>query len=151
MKKKGWDIKRRKFTRLDLPVQLSIKFLGVARNAKPVNTESVNVSIEGFLIELKVILKDGSLLIQEGGESIKLIPYLVLNEKVVELDITMPPKDEKIRARGRIIWYDFGSGESTYYFMAGIFLEEMGTEEKKKWDEFIKKQKPETGLHLKIS
>jgi hypothetical protein len=47
---------------------------------------------------LKVILKNGSLLIQEGEEPIKLIPFLVLNEKMVGLDMKIPPGGENIGA-----------------------------------------------------
>ena len=57
---------------------------------------------------------------------------------MVELDIKIPPKGERIRAIGRVRWHDFGSRGSSYYFGAGIFLEEMGDEDRKKWEEFVK-------------
>jgi hypothetical protein len=98
-----------------------------------------NVSFEGLSIELRVVLKNGSLLIKEGEEPIKLIPFLVLNEKMVELDMKIPPEGENIGAIGKVIWYDFGSRRASYYFCAGIFLEEMKVEDRIKWEEFIKK------------
>jgi hypothetical protein len=131
-------IKRRKFHRLLIPVPLTIKLLGIARRSYPINAETTNVSREGLLIELEVRLKNGSLLIQQGEETIKLIPFLVLNEKLVELEIEIPSKGERVRAIGRVRWYDFGSREETYYFRAGIFLEEMETEDRKRWEDFIK-------------
>jgi hypothetical protein len=131
-------IKHRKFHRLLIPVPLTIKLLGIARRSYPINAETTNVSREGLLIELEVRLKNGSLLIQQGEETIKLIPFLVLNEKLVELEIEIPSKGERVRAIGRVRWYDFGSREETYYFRAGIFLEEMETEDRKRWEDFIK-------------
>jgi len=48
-------------------------------------------------------LKNGGLFIQEREEPIKLIPFLVLNEKKVELKVEIPPKGETIRATGSYI------------------------------------------------
>ena len=130
--------KRRKFNRLIIPVPLTIRLLGVTKHSQPIIAETRNVSLEGLSMGLEITLKDGSLLIQQGEETIKLIPFLVLNEKLVGLDIKIPPKGERIKATGRIRWYDFGSREELYYFRAGIFLEEMEIEDRKKWKDFIR-------------
>ncbi len=130
--------KRRNFDRLIIPVPLTIRFLGVIKHSRPIIAETRNVSLEGLSIELEVSLRDGSLLITQGEETIKLIPFLVLNEKLVGLDIKIPPKGETIKATGRIRWYDFGSRDKLYYFRAGIFLKEMEIEDRKKWKDFIK-------------
>jgi hypothetical protein len=84
-----------------------------------------------------VKLKNGSLLIHQGEEAIKLIPFLVLSDKLMELDIKIPPKGEKVKATGRVRWYDFGSKEKSYYFRVGILLEKI--EDKKRWEDFIGK------------
>jgi hypothetical protein len=130
--------KRRKFHRLLYPIPLTIRLLGIAKHPWPINVETRNVSREGLSIELEVRLKNGNLLIQQGEEPIKLIPFLVLNEKLVELDIEIPPRGERVRATGRVRWYDFGSREKSYYFRAGIFMEEMEIEDRKRWKDFIK-------------
>jgi hypothetical protein len=115
-----------------------MRLLGTTKYPRPFNGKTRNVSLEGLSIELKVVLKNGSLLIQEGEEPIKLIPFLVLNEKMVELDIKIPPKGLNIGPIGRVIWYDFGSRRASYYFCIGIFLEKMKVEDRIKWEEFIK-------------
>ena len=138
MKRKRRNVERRIFKRLKTPIPLRMRLLGITKYAQPINTETRNISLEGLSIELQVILKNGSLLIKEGQEPIKLIPFLVLNEKMVELDIKIPPKGERIRAIGRVIWYDFGSRGASYYFCVGTFLEEMGVKNRKKWEEFVK-------------
>jgi len=131
-------VERRIFKRLKAPIPLSIRLLGTTEYPQPINTTTRNVSLEGLSVELNAMLKDGSLIIQEGEKPVKLIPFLVLNEKMVELDMKIPPEGENIGAMGRVIWYDFGSKRASYYFCVGIFLEEMEVEDRRKWQEFIK-------------
>jgi len=125
----------RKFRRLSTSIPLTIKLLGITKLPQAINAETRNVSRKGLSIELEVKLKNGSLLVQQGEVAIKLIPFLVLGEKLMELDIKIPPKGEGIRTTGRVKWYDFGSGEKSYYFRAGIYLEKI--EDRKKWEDFI--------------
>lgn len=138
MKRKSRKVERRIFKRLKTTIPLSMRLLGTTKYPRRIKTETRDVSLEGLSIELKVILKNGSLLIQEGEEPIKLIPFLVLNEKMVGLDMKIPPGGENIGAIGRVIWYDFGSRGASYYFEAGTFLEKMDIEDRKKWEEFVK-------------
>ncbi|OGQ00949.1 MAG: hypothetical protein A2026_17510 [Deltaproteobacteria bacterium RBG_19FT_COMBO_46_12] len=115
----------RKFRRLSTSIPLTIKLLGTTKLPQAINAETRNVSRKGLSIELEVKLKNGSLLVQQGEVAIKLIPFLVLGEKLMELDIKIPPKGEGIRTTGRVRWYDFGSREKSYYFRAGILLEKI--------------------------
>lgn len=127
----------RKFHRLSTSIPLTIRLLGVAKHPHPIHAETRNVSRRGLSVELEVKLKNGSLLIHQGEEPIKLIPFLVLSDKLMELDIKIPPKGEGVKATGRVRWYDFGSKEKSYYFRVGILLEEI--EDKKRWENFIEK------------
>jgi len=138
MNRKSRPVKRRRFKRLKTSIPLNIRLLGTTKYPQPINAETRDVSLEGLSIELHTIFKNGSLFIQEGQGSVKLIPFLVLNEKMVELEIKVPPMGERIRAIARVIWYDFGSKGASYYFRAGIFLEKMEAEDRKKWEKFIK-------------
>jgi hypothetical protein len=125
----------RRFHRLSTSIPLTIRLLGITKHSHLINAETRNVSRKGISVELEVKLKNGSLLIQQGEEAIKLIPFLVLSEKLVELNIKIPPKGEKVRATGKVRWYDFGSRENSYYFRAGILLEKI--EDRKRWEDFI--------------
>jgi len=127
----------RKFHRLSTSLPLTIRLLGVAKHPHPIHAETRNVSRKGLSVELEVKLKNGSLLIHQGDEAIKLIPFLVLRDKLMELDIKIPPGVERIKATGRVRWYDFGSKEKSYYFKVGILLEKI--EDKKRWEDFIGK------------
>jgi hypothetical protein len=138
MGRKTRKIERRRFKRLEFPLSLSIRLLGTTKYPQRFNAETRNVALEGLSIELSVILKNGSLLIQDRKEHIKVIPFLVLNEKMVELETELPPKGRRIRAIGKVVWYDFGSRRTSYYFRAGIFLEKIGVGDRKEWEEFVK-------------
>jgi hypothetical protein len=74
--------------------------LGIAKHPYPINAETRNVSREGLSVELEIRLENGCLLIQQGKQAIQLIPFLVLNEKLVDLDIQILPGDERVRTRG---------------------------------------------------
>lgn len=136
---------RRKTKRLEIAVPLRIKLLGMSKDPPLIETVTRNISPVGISTELHVALTNGAFLIREGEKPINLIPYLALENKEVSLEISLPPHKDKARARGKIIWYDFGSREDANYFEAGIFLKEMEAEDRKKWEEFTKNTALKTG------
>ncbi|OGP56155.1 MAG: hypothetical protein A2Y65_07660 [Deltaproteobacteria bacterium RBG_13_52_11] len=145
---------RRKSKRLAIAVPLRIKLLGISKHPQAIVAVTRNICSVGISTELQVTLSNGVFFIKEGDDSVNLIPYLVLENKEVELEITIPPHKEKIRARGKIIWYDFSSREALYYFGAGIFLKDMEVEDRKRWEEFARKSALETGKiwhHIQIA
>jgi hypothetical protein len=119
---------RRKLKRYETSISLSMRLSGVFTRPLTVNVRSRNVSFEGLSIEL-----------YKEDETLDLIPYLVLDGKAVELEIKVPPKGERIRATGRVVWCNSGSKKASYYFRAGISIEEIETEDRKKWENFVKK------------
>ena len=126
---------RRKLERFEMSIALSVRLLGVFIRPLTVNVRSRDISLEGLSIEL-----------QEADESLDLIPHLVLDKKEVALDIKIPPKAERIRATGRVMWYHSGSKGASYYFRAGLLLEEMEAEDRKKWEDFVRDYGSSTGL-----
>ena len=117
---------------------LRLMLLGMSKPPPTIETTTINISSLGFSMQLQVTLSNGSLYLHEGEKPINLIPYLVLVEKEVALEITLPPHDEKIRGKGKVIWYDFGSQEDAYFFTAGIFLKEMESKDRKSWEGFVR-------------
>jgi hypothetical protein len=138
---------RRRSKRWEIAVPLRIRLLGTGKHPPTIEIATKNISPLGISIELQVNLTNGVFFIQEGEKPVNLIPYLVLENKEVELEITLPPYEKKVRARGRVIWYDFGSREVLYYFRAGIlfFLKQMEPVERKAWEEFVRNTALETG------
>ena len=135
---------RRKSERLEISVTLQVKLLGISKHPPTIETITKNISPVGISMELQVMLTNG--VFYSGGEKpINLIPYLVLENKEVELEITLPPDEEKISVSGKVLWYDFTSREALYFFEAGIVLNEMEVEARKKWQRFIKNTGLATG------
>jgi hypothetical protein len=138
---------RRKSRRVDISLPLRIKLLGVSKQPPIIKTVTRNITPLGISMELPVSLTNGVFFIQRGEPSVNLIRYLIQKDKEVELEITLPPQDEKFKARGKVIWYNFGSreGDAAYYFGAGILLKEMAVEAKKKWEVFARTSALEIG------
>jgi hypothetical protein len=100
--------------------------LGVFGSPPPVKAQTMNVCLEGLSIGL-----------QEIESALTLTSYLVLDKKEVALEIKIPPEGKRIRATGRVVWYDeLGSREESYYFRAGVVLKEMETGDRIKWLDF---------------
>ena len=128
---------RRKFTRFDVPLSLNMKLLGTGKDTHPIKGQTRNVSLDGLLIEAQVFLENDTLLVHKGEQPVKLDPFLVLNEKLVELDIKTPPLAHIIRATGRVMWYDLCARGSSYYFRAGIALEKLAVQDAERWTTFV--------------
>jgi hypothetical protein len=143
----GTMFNRRKTKRVEIALPLRIRLLGVSKLPPTIKTATRNISPLGISMELPVILTNGVFYIHKEEPSVNLIRYLIQKEKEVELEIKLPPNDEKFKARGRIIWYNFGSreGDASYYFEAGILLKEMATEVRKKWEVFARNSALEIG------
>jgi small-conductance mechanosensitive channel len=138
---------RRKSKRVEIALPLHIKLLGISELPPIIKTVTRNISPVGISMELPVTLTNGVFFIQLREHSVNLIRYLVQKDKEVELEITLPPHDKKFKARGKVIWYNFGSreGDESYYFGAGILLKEVAEEEKQRWEDFARTSALETG------
>jgi hypothetical protein len=138
---------RRKTKRVEIALPLRIRLLGISNQPPTIKTATRNISPVGISMELPITLTNGVFYIQKAESSVNLIRYLIQKDKEVELDITLPPHDEKFHAKGRVIWYNFGSreGDTAYYFGAGILLQEMTTEARKKWEVFARNSALEIG------
>ena len=144
---------RRKSKRLEIAVPLHFKLLGLVKDSPTIEAVTRNISPVGVSTELHVTLTNGVFFILEGEKPVNLIPFLVLENKEVEVALTIPQRKNKVRAKGKIIWYDFGAREASYYFKAGIFLQEMEVEDRKMWEEFVRNTALETGKlwqHMQI-
>ncbi len=138
---------RRKSKRVEIALPLRIKLLGASEEPSIIKTSTRNITPLGISMELPVTLINGVFFIHHGKESVNLIRYLIQKDKEVELEITLPSQDEKCKARGKVIWYNFGSreGDAAYYFGAGILLKEMADEAKRKWEAFARHSAIEIG------
>lgn len=138
-------LNRRKSKRLETAVPLRLTLLGMSKTPPTIETVTADISPVGISMESRVTLSKGVFYIDGGEKPINLIPYLVLGKKEVFLEITLPPYNEKIRGKGKVIWYDFGSQNDAYYFKAGIFLKEMESRDRQRWEGFVRATALKTG------
>jgi c-di-GMP-binding flagellar brake protein YcgR len=129
---------RRKYKRLAIPVSLRMRLMGKAKQGQGIKATSRDVSFKGFLLETEVFLEDDILFLQKGEEPVKLDPFLVGGDTVLEFNIKLPPDAKIITAKGKITRYQVGSRGASYYFKAGISLEKMTVEDGKRWITFIR-------------
>jgi hypothetical protein len=138
-------VNRRKDKRLEFAIPVHIKLLGMSKQLPSIEVVTKNISPVGILTELPVTLTNGVFLIQEQENSINLIPYLALEEKEVELEITIPPHEETMRARGRVVWYEFCSREAADLCRVGIFFKDIEVEARERWEAFVREAASGTG------
>jgi len=129
---------RRKSSRLDICIPVSLRLLGTAVLPHPINVETSNISADGLSIAIKMKVKDGHLSVPGTEKPTRLIPYLLLNDKVLELGIKILPKGRRIKGIGTVKWYHRGLSGDSYQLRAGIFIDEMQSDQKDKWLEFVR-------------
>jgi len=138
MTRKTRKKERRKFKRLDIIVPVSVQLLREAGCPPAINTETENISPDGLSIVVKIRQEDGRFSREAEETLIKLIPYLVLDHRVVILGVKILPKGGEIKMRGRVTWCDRGLRGEFYSLRAGISIEEIEREHYVKWLEFVR-------------
>lgn len=123
-----------------MSVPLSIRPLGTSTSPLPVTVETDNISLEGLSIavKIKIRVKDRYLSFREVENAIRLLQYLLVKGKTLELGINILPKGGSIKGIGRVMWNDKGLTNEYYYLKAGLSIKGMEREQKGKWLEFLK-------------
>jgi hypothetical protein len=130
---------RRQAKRVDVSIPLTIKILGLVINPPPITVETDDISLEGLSISMKIktLLGPGRLSIEEGEDK-KMVKYLLLDNKRLELGINILPKGGSIQAAGKVKWYDRHWSRGFFYVRVGIGIEWIESEHKEKWSEYLK-------------
>ena len=141
--KKRMFIGRRIFSLLRAPLSINFSFISRWNNPKAsriIKGKSWDVSSKGLCLETEIDMRDGVLEFSEteAAEKEKVLPYLVLSEKEIELELNLPPKGNKTLVMGKPIWYEFTSGESTSRLKICILFKGMPREVLNNWLRHIK-------------
>lgn len=133
-------LERRKYKRLNICVPVRIKLMGTLASPPPIDAGAENVSLDGLslVIKIKIKRKNTWLSVNEGEEPVKKIPYLLLKDKVLELGLKVLPRGGMIKARGKVMWYKRSLRGDFYHLRAGVFIDEIESEDREKWLEFLK-------------
>ena len=141
--KKRVSIERRVFSHLKVPLLIDFRFMSQWNNPKTSKTikgKAWDVSRKGLCLETEIDMRDGVLEFSEteAAEKEKVLPYLVLSEKEIELELNLPPKGNKTLVMGKPIWYEFTSGESTSRLKICVLFKGMPREVLNNWLRHIK-------------
>ena len=133
-------LERREAKRVDTAIPLTIKLLGSSLSPPPIAVETDNISPQGLsiVIKIKTRLENGRLAIEGGESAQKLVKYLLLDNKQLDLGINILPQGGSIHARGKVRWCYRNVQEGCYYVKAGVLIEQMDSEHKEEWSEFLR-------------
>jgi len=140
--KKIGVVERRLFTRLYVPLKVHFRivdFWSKEQSSMVIEGKTWNVSYDGLCIETDAAVREGVMTFSEsGGEKrVKVLPFLVMEEQQLELEIDLPSGREKVIASGRVIWSELKSTDTMYHLKIGVFLAEMAPGERERWNHFI--------------
>jgi len=133
-------LERREAKRVDTAIPLTIRLLGSSLSPPPITVETDNISPQGLsiVIKIKTRVNNGRLSIEGGENAQKLVKYLLLDNKHLELGINILPRGESIHARAKVRWCYRNVQEGCYYVKAGVLIEQMDSEHKEEWAEFLR-------------
>jgi len=131
------ETERRKCERFDLAVPIYVK-LGVKTLSMPsVRMHTRNISRNGFSVGTAILLENGNLVITGNNRFDTIVPYLVLDDKLLGFQLELPPIRKRITGTGQVKWCRRGVDEDGYYMNAGILLKTMDAEGRRLWLEFV--------------
>ncbi|MFQ5842388.1 MAG: hypothetical protein ACE5I8_08110 [Thermodesulfobacteriota bacterium] len=143
MAKKISVVERRLFTRLRVPLRVLFKIVDLwskEQSSMVIEGETWNVSYDGLCIETDAVVQEGVMTFSEssGGKRVKVLPFLVMKEQRLELEIDLPSPGGKIIGLGRVIWSDLKATNEMYHLKIGVLLGELTRKEREKWNRFIR-------------
>lgn len=114
-RKKYRDIEHRKFIRLKDSISLGVRLVDFHSGkvySRQIKGRSLNISREGLCIETNIATVDG----------IDIFNDAMSDDKNLEIEIEAYKDEEKIKALGKVIWFDMTPRQKTFLFKAGVYL-----------------------------
>jgi len=143
MAKKVSVVERRLFNRLHVPLKVLFRIVDLwskEQSSMVLDGKTWNVSYDGLCIETDAVVQEGVMTFSEssGAKRVKVLPFLVMKEQQLELEIDLSSPEGKINALGRVIWSELEATDEMYHLKIGVSLEEMTPKEREKWNHFIR-------------
>jgi hypothetical protein len=140
--KKIGAVERRLFTRLYVPLTVHFRivdFWSKEQSSMVIEGKTWNISYDGLCVETDAAVQEGVMTFSEssGEKRVKVLPFLVMEEQQLELEVDLPSGREKVIASGRVVWSELKSTDKIYHVKIGVFLEEMASRERERWNHFI--------------
>jgi hypothetical protein len=135
-------VERRLFTRLHVPLEVHFRIVDLwssEQSSRVIEGRTWNISYDGLCIDTDAKMMEGVITFSEpnGEKRAKVLPFLVMKEQQLEMEIDLPSSRGKVIASGRVVWSELRATDQTYHVKIGVLLEQMDPQEREKWHHFI--------------
>ena len=135
-KAKYKTVEKRKFIRLDIPLQVTLKVLTgepvPGGELSPIKVKSRNISEKGMCLETsQIVINIVNMLSGSPGA----------RENILSLDIELAQGEEPVRATGEVCWYDVDRDMEDFRYQVGIVFIDMDDSGRQKLKAFLKELK----------
>lgn len=139
-------VERRLFDRLYIPLKVHFRIVDLwstEQSSMLIEGKTWNVSYDGLCIETDTAFQEGVMTFSEsmGEKRVKVLPFLVMEEQQLEMEIDLPMDRGKVIAVGRVVWSELKATDKAYHLKIGVFLEEMAPTERDRWNHFVRQAK----------
>ena len=139
-------VERRLFDRLYIPLKVHFRIVDLwskEQSSMHIEGKTWNVSYDGLCIETDAKFQEGVMTFSEsmGEKRVKVLPFLVMEEQQLEMEIDLPMDRGKVIAVGRVVWSELKATHKAYHLKIGVFLEEMAPTEQDRWNHFVRQAK----------
>jgi len=134
LRRKYRDIEHRKFIRLKDSISLSVRLVNCYSGkvySRQIKGRTLNISREGLCIETGTVTVNG----------VDIFNSAMSNDKNLEIEIDVYDDKEKIKALGKVIWFDMTPKQKSFLFKAGVYLNQIGTDDIDRWYKLVEKAK----------
>jgi len=133
-RKKYKDIEHRKFIRLKDSLLLSVRLVDYHSGeiySRQIKGKTLNISREGLCIETSIVTVNGIDIFNEA----------MSDDKNLEIEIDVYKTKEKIKALGKVIWFDMTPREKSFLFKAGVYLTLIEKGDSERWFKLVENAK----------
>ena len=133
-KKKYKDIEHRKFIRLKDFLSLSVRLVDYHSReiySRQIKGKTLNISRECLCIETSIVTVNGIDIFNEA----------MSDDRNLEIEIDVYKTKEKIKALGKVIWFDMTPREKSFLFKAGVYLTLIEKGDSDRWFKLVENAK----------
>ena len=138
------ELEKRKFQRLEIPLEVTIEIVsaqGVPKGPPLLHVKSRNISMSGISLETKSVEVHGINLFSG-------LPFARKNR--LHLSIELIPGEPPLMATGEVQWYDTARDIPEFIFRLGVVFIEIKGGEKDQLEKYLKKHKSNRGFFEKL-
>lgn len=137
-------LEKRKFQRLEFPLEVTVEIVSarkVAKGLPRLHVKSRNISKGGICLETKSIEVEGVNLLSG-------LPFARKNR--LHLSIELIPEEPPLMAKGEVRWYDIARDTPEFICRLGVAFIEMNVGGKDQLAKFLRKHKKNKGYFQKL-